>query len=151
MAKSSLKINDSKWRQVKARFPEIAGVSVDVGIQSDAGTGEKGVPIVAYGAANEFGRGNVPERSFIRSTFDEQRSAWGKLADKLIGGILDLKLAPNKVFSVLGAKAEDDIKQKITALRTPPNSPITIERKGSSNPLFDNGDLRRAIRYVVKK
>lgn len=30
-----------------------------------------------------------------------------------------------------------------------PNSPLTIERKGSSKPLIDKGDLRRSITYEV--
>lgn len=33
----------------------------------------------------------------------------------------------------------------------PPNSPETIRRKGSENPLIDTGSLRKAITYVVKE
>ncbi|KKX52436.1 hypothetical protein [Brevibacillus borstelensis] len=32
-----------------------------------------------------------------------------------------------------------------------PNSPKTIEKKGSSNPLIDQGELRKSITYVVKE
>lgn len=32
----------------------------------------------------------------------------------------------------------------------PPNSPLTIKRKGSENPLIDSGGLRKSITYVVK-
>lgn len=33
----------------------------------------------------------------------------------------------------------------------PANSPATIAKKGSANPLIDTGDLRKAITYVVKE
>ncbi len=32
-----------------------------------------------------------------------------------------------------------------------PNSPLTIKLKGSSNPLIDTGEMRKAITYVVKE
>ena len=32
-----------------------------------------------------------------------------------------------------------------------PNSPETIERKGSSNPLINTGEMRKAITYIVKE
>lgn len=33
----------------------------------------------------------------------------------------------------------------------PPNSPETIRRKGSANPLIDTGSMRKAITYVVRE
>lgn len=35
--------------------------------------------------------------------------------------------------------------------RWAPNSPLTIKRKGSDNPLIDTGEMRKAITYVVRK
>ena len=32
----------------------------------------------------------------------------------------------------------------------PPNSPRTIRRKGSDQPLVDTGEMRKAITYVVR-
>lgn len=32
-----------------------------------------------------------------------------------------------------------------------PNSPVTIERKGSSKPLINIGELRKSITYVIRK
>lgn len=33
----------------------------------------------------------------------------------------------------------------------PPNSPVTIYLKGSDRPMIDTGEMRRAIRYVVRE
>jgi hypothetical protein len=33
----------------------------------------------------------------------------------------------------------------------PPNSPVTIARKGSERPLIDTGSMRKAITYVVRE
>ncbi|GAB6170553.1 hypothetical protein JCM15765_03880 [Paradesulfitobacterium aromaticivorans] len=32
-----------------------------------------------------------------------------------------------------------------------PNSPLTVEQKGSDNPMIDTGELRKSISYVVRK
>jgi hypothetical protein len=148
--KSKLTVNDKHWREIVRRLPQVEGASVDVGIQSDAGASNDGTPIAAYAAWNEFGTRYAPSRSFIRSTADEKRGEWNNTADALIGRMLALKATPEQAFSLLGEKAQADIKQKIIALREPPNDPATIRRKGSSNPLIDTGAMLNAIRYAVR-
>jgi hypothetical protein len=100
---------------------------------------------------HEFGTRYAPERSFIRSTWDENVRKYSKLAEQLI---LLMYLKQQDVISslnILGLKIESDIKRKITTLRVPPNAPSTIRRKKSSNPLIDTGQLRASIRYLVEK
>jgi hypothetical protein len=148
--KSKLTVNDKKWREIKRRLPQLEGASVDVGIQSDAGASNDGTPIAAYAAWNEFGTINTPARSFIRSTADERRTQWNRVADAVIGRILALRSTPEQAFSLLGEQAQGDIKRKIISLRDPANDPATIRRKGSTNPLIDTGAMLNAIRYVVR-
>lgn len=148
--KSKLTVDDRKWREIKRRLPQVEGAAVDVGIQSDAGTGDTGTPIAAYAAWNEFGTSTIPSRSFIRSTADEKRNDWNRTADAVLGRILSLQSTPEQAFSLLGERAQADIKQKVISLREPPNDPATIRRKGSSNPLIDTGAMLAAIRYAVR-
>lgn len=150
MSKSSLTVDDRKWQQIKRQFPQLAGASVDVGIQSDAGADQEGTPIAAYAAYNEFGTSRIPARPFMRSTFDEQRRKWGNIADRALGSILSLTTAPEQALSILGEQAQSDIQRKITTLREPPNAQSTVDIKGSSNPLLDTGAMRQAIRYTVE-
>ena len=44
-----------------------------------------------------------------------------------------------------------EIQQSIRQLRTPPNSPLTIAMKGSSNPLINTGKLRNSVDFEIIK
>lgn len=52
-------------------------------------------------------------------------------------------------LSRLGVLAQGDIQMEITALSSPPNTPSTIARKGSSNPLIDTGAMRGAVTWKL--
>lgn len=147
--KSSLTVNDAKWRKIKAMIPEIAKASVKVGIQSDAGE-QDGVSIAQYAFYNEFGTNNIPERSFLRTSMDENQAKYNRFIDNRFGKVLTLELTARQALDQLGLMAVSDVQAKITNIKTPPNSPSTIKLKGSSNPLIDNGTMRRAVRHEVE-
>lgn len=102
--------------------------------------------------ANEYGRTGpprVPARSFVRSTYDENLQKLLRLQSKEYDKIIEGKTTVYQSLSAQGLWMQDLIKQKITTLRIPPNSPYTIAQKGSSNPLIDFGQLRKSISYEV--
>jgi|LSQX01.3.fsa_nt_gb hypothetical protein len=94
---------------------------------------------------------NIPERSFIRSGFDEQKVRYEKQAAKLLDKVLHLAIPVDTFFSVLGEYIAGQLQTYLTDISTPPNHPFTIARKGSSNPLIDTGRLRQAITHKVVK
>lgn len=147
--KSSLTVNDDKWRKIKAMIPEIAKASVKVGIQSDAGE-QDGVSIAQYAFYNEFGTNNIPERSFLRTSMDENQAKYNRFIDNRFGKALTLELTARQALDQLGLMAVSDVQKKITDIRTPPNAESTVRIKGSSNPLIDNGTMRRAVRHEVE-
>lgn len=92
----------------------------------------------------------IPERSYIRSTVDENEHKYlDNYAKKLSAQIIDGNIDKYTALTIMGQKIESDIKSKIISLRSPPNAPSTIRKKGSSNPLVDTGLLGGSIRYVV--
>lgn len=94
----------------------------------------------------------IPERSFIRSSYDKETDKIINRANKLLERVLRLELPVQTFFELLGSYIVGVMQEYLTDLRTPPNSPFTIARKGSSNPLIDTGRLRQAITHkVVKK
>jgi len=99
---------------------------------------------------NEFGSGNVPERSFIRSTIDENAERYSKAAEILVGMMIDGEISKFEALERMGQQIEKDIKEKIVNLKTPPNAPRTIELKGEDNPLIDTGEMLGSIRYIIK-
>lgn len=93
----------------------------------------------------------IPERSFVRSTFDEKNAEWVKFMEGLVNQVVAFKIDPQTMFERVGARVAADIQEKITTLRSPANSKITVENKGSSNPLLDTGGLRARVTWKVVK
>ncbi|WP_225216042.1 phage virion morphogenesis protein [Psychrobacillus faecigallinarum] len=91
----------------------------------------------------------IPERSFLRTTFDEKQNEWAQFAKRQLKNVLDFKIDARTLYERLGARMVGDIQEKITDIEAPPNVSSTIRKKGSSNPLIDSGDLRRRITYKV--
>ena len=159
MARSSLRVNDKKWQELKRRLPGIAKTAVTVGVQSDAGADQDGTPLAARAAYNEFGTrggasgggwgGPVPARPFLGSTVDDGRDKWGRAADVAISEALTGRRTFEDGLGILGTMAQQDVQQTIVTLSSPPNSATTVDLKGSSNPLIDTGAMRQAIRYKV--
>lgn len=113
----------------------------------------EGADVVVIAATHEFGAPsiNVPERSFMRSTFDEKEAEYVQLMEKMIEQqVLTGRMSVDQFYRILGEKIVGDIKEKITTLQTPPLQESTIKQKGSSNPLIDTGqNLRAKITYKV--
>lgn len=68
--------------------------------------------------------------------------------DTVREGIMD-GLDAKRIMVRVGNEAEGAIKQYILDLNSPPNKPSTIQRKGSSNPLIDTGNMRESVTSVV--
>lgn len=109
-----------------------------------------GPTLAEVAARNEFGDSQVPERSFLRSTFDQHEPDYWSVTSRGIGRVVDGKDSLDTVLKTVGLRIEDDVKGTITTLDTPPNHPDTIEQKGSDNPLIDSGRMRQAIGYELR-
>ena len=108
------------------------------------------IPVATVAAAHEFGNSQVPERSFLRSTFDEQQKKYMGMAAKLFKKVVEGKMTTKRIADLIGSEAQDDVIDKINSIKTPPNSAATIARKGEDNPLVDTGHLKKSIRYEVR-
>ena len=126
--------------------------TVDVGI-IDAGKHPSGDMTVAeIGFINEFGTSKIPERPFIRSTLRIKKREIIRQQKQLLKKIVDGKLNTTKALGILGLFVADEIRKRIVALRTPPNAPATIAaKKGKSNPLIDEGQLKNSITHEVNR
>ena len=114
--------------------------------------GEDGGDVVLYATYNEFGapKANIPERSFLRAGFDKYSNEISKTAEKLMDKVLDGSLDIASYQKIIGEFTTGRIKQFLTDLKLPANSPQTVRRKGSSNPLIDTGTMRDRITWRVK-
>jgi hypothetical protein len=153
---------DKGWKKLREQFAAIAASKpvVAVGVTGKRGdaahVNAHGLTVVDIAVVHEFGAGNVPERSFIRSTFDAGKSEYTRLL-KGVGA----KLAANPAYlptalKRMGLKVEGDIKSRIAAGISPALHPLTLARKTrksgavATTPLIDSGQLRASITSVVR-
>jgi len=105
------------------------------------------------GLIHEFGLGNVPQRSFLRSTWEDERvkllATLGKLAKK---EAKSNNPKMERVMAVLGNYMVGKVKQKFTKnnwekLKDPTRG--GKNKDGLATPLVDTGQLRASISYEV--
>lgn len=99
---------------------------------------------------HELGLG-VPERSWLRAWVDAHEAMIRTDAGKAMRRVLEGKLTREQALEILALKWQGAIQQWIADGRVqPPLSQTTIDRKGSSVPLIDTGQLRSAITGVAR-
>ena len=91
----------------------------------------------------------IPERSFVRSTYDENLNKWTELCFKKVTDIVTGDGTADEVGKALGKQMQKDIRTKIKQMKTPHNSPLTVARKGHDNPLIDTGKLVENVKYKI--
>ncbi len=157
MIKPTVTVTDTDRGQ-KAMVRRVAAMAgkkaVKIGLMGKAAQRKESgaVDNIQVGIFNEFGTsdGRVPERSFLRSTFDEKRPDYERLKEKLAGKIIDGAMEVDQALGLLGLKVQADVRAKIKAHIPPPNAPATIAAKKSSTPLVDTGQLVAAIQFAVE-
>lgn len=92
----------------------------------------------------------IPERSFLRSGYDENIDTISKKIEEMVPDVISSEVDPKAFMDAIGMEFAGLIQKKMRDLKDPPNSQMTIERKGSSNPLIDTGRLVGSIRHEVE-
>jgi len=141
---------DNGYRRVVASMQNAnVPATLTVGIHEDAGTEPDGTTVAQVADWNEFGTGNIPARPFIGGFVEENEAQieedLRKCGEEYTRG-RDGKL----MLTRFGLRYVGLIQQRISSGIAPPNSPVTVARKGSATPLIDTGQLRSSIRSKVE-
>lgn len=91
----------------------------------------------------------IPERSFIRSSFDSKQGDIYQSGEQLIDAVIEGNLSAMDFYNLLGQTCVNTIQSYIRDLSSPANSGLTVANKGSSSPLVDTGRLLGSIDYEV--
>lgn len=96
---------------------------------------------------------HVPPRPVLEPAIASQKETIGKLIGAASKNALEGKPAQceanlNKAGMVAVSAARGWFENPANGW--PPNAPYTIKKKGSSQPLIDTGEMRKAITYVVR-
>ena len=112
-----------------------------------------GKPVTNVAVQNEFGvpRENapIPERPFMRQAAQQMPDAVLPLLKERVDS--KTMVVDRRTAGLVGLKMVSAIQSRITDLREPPNAPLTILQKGSSNPLIDTGFMRQSVTYHVRE
>lgn len=146
-------------RIIRTLNKDLDGVVVKVGVQAKDKAVRRGKggsirntdqPLAAIAAIHEFGLGGMPQRSFLRSAFDENKPMINKMGDHIVNSAIK-GISTETALDQLGNVVQGMVQKKIVDGPFVPNSPATIKRKKSSKPLIDTGHLRQSIRYVIER
>ncbi|MDE5978249.1 MAG: hypothetical protein K2G70_07315 [Turicibacter sp.] len=143
----SIKDEFVRWARRNLSVPDL---EVSIGFQHDAtynsnNSNAKEVKYVAQVAYdNNYGNG-VPARPFFTNVVDGDKD-YQRIFEEYIKEGYPVAQA----LTFIGIEMQQDVQQEIITLREPPNSPATIARKKSSNPLVDTGHMGDSVTYVIK-
>jgi hypothetical protein len=146
-------LNLDKIKATLERVPEeFNGLVAQVGIPSGSNY-EDGTTVATVAAIQEFGSPakNIPPRPFFAPTVKEQKDQWTNIIAKSVPKVVENKMTAFDVLDLVGRVAAADIQTKISSIYSPPLSPITIKRKGSSKPLIETGLMLASVSNAVNK
>lgn len=108
--------------------------------------------IIQIAAFHEFGTSRMDRRSFIADWADEDEQEHKRQLSQMARAVYQGTVASaEQALYRLGNLYVGEVQRRISQGITPPLKQSTIDRKGSSKPLEDTGQLRSSIRFVVKK
>ena len=145
--------NPEVWKELKKKYKDT--LIIDIGFPRTRMASSQKYPnsnfsVVDVAWMNEFGTEKIPSRPFLKTgtriAYELLRKDIARAVKKTNNG-KDLR----KELKKIGEVARSIVQQTITEFSEPPNSPITIERKGSDNPLIDTGLMRASVNYKVRK
>ena len=91
----------------------------------------------------------IPERSFVRSSFDENQKKLESY-EELLEAVIDSKISVDNFYQIIGNACVNLIKDYIKEGNFEPNSPITLKHKRpKTKPLIDTGRLINSIDFEV--
>ena len=121
-----------------------------------AGTGEhpeatKGQLIAEIAWWNEFGTKRIPARPFLRPGLRRNLITYRMILKNGLPKVLRGEWTRKQLLGMLGIAAKGDVQQMIVDVKTPPNAPSTIKKKGRDNPLIWHGIMRGSIDWAILK
>ena len=145
---------------VKVKRKKHIKINTDIGpkmpiVKVGYPSGKVDSDIVARAIWNHYGTsgggfgGPIPARPFLFNAVRSNKNKYLRAMKVSAKKIFRDETSVKNVLEKLGIVAQGDVQKEITSLSSPPNSPVTIARKGSSNPLIDTGEMRQRTTYEV--
>lgn len=153
-----------KWDALRANTQQLRNLTVTIGVHDDAGAhGNSAVSVAHLAAIHEFGTDRIPERSFMRATFDAKRGEYTDLIKTLANDVAVQGQSPELAARKLGVIASNDVKRTIQDGIEPDLADATKRARDDKaahggglasmaqtyTPLIDSGQLIASITFRV--
>lgn len=134
------------FNRLKENCQKLDGQKIVVGIVGAAGS-----EVLKIAHAHEYGvPGKLPERSFIRASFDQDQGKIGEIVDEQVCKVLSGEKSADAAANAIGAQAAQLVQNFIDDNRVTP--PSDFSRKRIHTTLFETGThIRDRISWKVEK
>lgn len=161
----TVKDDRRQYDRLRRDLNRLGSLRTTVGVHDDAGMhGLDGVTVAEIAAVHEFGEGRIPQRSFLRKTFDEREGAIRGVLEDGIADVIAERFTPQQVMDKAGMIVRGMVQTAIQAGIEPPLSEMTIASRdakakhggglqslaGQHTPLIDTGQLLSSITHTVE-
>lgn len=135
----------SDFQRLKAACDEMSGKKILVGI---VGTSDSEVLKVAQ--IHEYGTEKMPERSFLRASFDADQEKLGSIVSEQVNKVLDGRTSATAAANAIGAQAAQLVQNFIDDNRVKP--PSDFSKKTQQTTLYETGThIRDRIAFKVEE
>lgn len=158
---NKLMVNDFGWGRilfeldyleksyVKIGFPEKGKLKTGNKIGSKHEPARIMSEIIMIAAFNEFGTGIIPERPFMRQSFDNNFRELNVLKEKLYTTVVTGKGTAKEALNLLGIWMVSKTKGEIRNGNFASLSEYTKAKKKSDKPLIDTAQMINSIQYDI--
>lgn len=139
------------------RLADLQSKQAAVGWFATAKYPESGIPVAYVATIQEFGypEGNIPARSFVRSTQAEKQKGWSVLLAKGSSRVMEGKMTAEFMYDALGLQVAGDIRKTLATAAFMPLADSTISARAhergvsieevNKDPLHDTGYMQASL------
>lgn len=135
-----------EFERLKSACRSMDGKKIVVGIVGDGVDSE----VLKIAAAHEYGTDKLPERSFIRASFDADQDKLGSIVSGQVNKVLSGQISADAAANAIGAQATQLVQNFIDENRVKP--PSDFSKKTQHTTLYETGThIRDRIAFKVEE
>lgn len=135
-----------EFERLKSACRSMDGKKIIVGIVGDGVDSE----VLKIAAAHEYGTDKLPERSFIRASFDADQDKLGSIVSEQVNKVLSGQTSADAAANAIGAQAAQLVQNFIDENRVKPQSDFS--KKTQHTTLYETGThIRDRIAFKVEE
>ena len=143
------------FRKLRKTIKEINNTNLKIGVpKEESTTDEEGETVYLADIAfvNNYGSKtkNIPARPFGTTTVPRYRGKINKVVKLWLGDAVEGRMQVVNAFDRIGFTTAGYMKKNLTHGEWKGNAEATIKKKGTDQPLIDNGDLRQSITWITE-